>query len=205
MDEYLFETQSGRICFVIVQEEMSGIGALLTGLRESATVAVRDLDRQRDAILGGKRYEHEEFGDISRDVLNSIEDYLLPDARYVLGPLCTVAESLIVFAFFERALRVVAEDVAIDPASAIQYVRKNQSMGKIHSFIDFLKHGVGLNFDVPSTVLELVERERGLRNCFAHGEWNVAGMLPRENFVACAFAAMKTLFENLEAAVEEHR
>ncbi|MEX3897345.1 hypothetical protein [Paraburkholderia sp. BR10954] len=157
-----------------------------------------------NSLLGGKRYEHEEFGDISRDVLNSIEDSLLPDARYVQGPLCTVAESLIVFAFFERALRVVAEDVAIDSASAIQYVKKNHSLGKIHGFIEFLKYSVGLNFDVPSTVLELIERERGLRNCFAHGEWNVAGMLPRENFVSSAFAAMKTFFENLEAAVEEH-
>ncbi|CAE6868681.1 hypothetical protein R69746_08266 [Paraburkholderia aspalathi] len=205
MNDYLFETKNGRICFVIVQEEMSGIDALLTGLRESATVAVHDLNRQREAILSGEKYEHEDFGDISRDLLDSIEHCLLPDARYVEGPLCTVAESLIVFAFFERALRVVAEDVAIDPSSASQYVKKHRQMGKIIGYIEFLRQYVGLSFDVPSSVLELLEQERNLRNSFAHGEWNVAGMLPRENFVSGAFATITNLFENLEAAVEASR
>lgn len=199
--DYLFETKTGLICFVVVQEEMKGVDALLAGLAESTANAIRGLEEQHRRIMAGDAIIHEDFGDITQDVLDGIGECLLPDAHYVKGPLSTVASSLIIFAFFERAMRVIAEGVVSDTSALHGFVKKNSGMGKVRAYMTFLRQEAALEFEIPPDVKNMLEQERYLRNCFAHGEWDIAQKQPRDNFVIDSLAAMKSLFETLEDAL----
>ncbi|PAU51958.1 hypothetical protein BZL41_26360 [Pseudomonas sp. PIC25] len=201
-DEQLFETQHGRICFVIVEEEMRAVFDLLAGMAESTNSEVEHVCEQRRGLLEGEVITHDEWGDVSEDVLFGLEEVLLPHARYVQGPLSNIASSLLIFAFLERALRVVARDVAHDSSSVERFLRKNGRAGKIRGYLAFLQHEVALQFGVPPRLEEMLEHERRLRNDFAHGNWDVADRQPRSGFLMKAFETMSELFNALEQAVE---
>ena len=153
-----------------IQEEMAqlndfcllcinGVSKHLGGLEE-------ELQRYRS---GEKRAEHLDIGDITDDVVWSMEEIDLPRWREMERFMVRAMSLLLLAIFSEKCLKDLAKYLA--PSEAPGFKRKSGET-EISGLLRYLNSTCALEFKEPEASRSVREKCRQIRNDFAHGRWD---------------------------------
>jgi hypothetical protein len=147
---------------------------LLVAMSQVRPTIADHLRRERDTLAAsGERLVIGQI-DMTEDVIDNYESFRIPYALERVDALREGAGSLMVFAFLERALRSISEEIETDSAVLAKFLTADRKSAKDRSKIDgylaFLESRE-LDFRLPGAWGRIRGNERKIRNLFAHGEW----------------------------------
>lgn len=201
-----FEPRFERLPFVIISNDMRTVIDLLRALDRAEHSRVLALERERDELRQSGRPIIIHGMDITDDTIEGYDDFHIPLAREDAVALREGAALLLVFAFLERSLRVICEDLASE--YEVQrwvnvYLKGKKGLGKVDGYIAFLAEGAGLSFEPPPSFGRLRASERSARNAFAHGDWDLHFFQARAGDSWRALRPVTPLLERIEHAFEQ--
>lgn len=165
----VFESSTGMVTFVRIEDEFAAVDAALSHLFAGARRDEERIRSQVDAIEAGARFVFEEYGDLTHEVLMGALDVDLPLASYVANQMSRNVSLVTCFALIERCLKIVGEHYDLKLGRA-QRVR---GQGNIEQMLQALEETTGERIQLSAPAENLLRTERQLRNRFAHGDWDV--------------------------------
>ena len=200
-----FEPISDRVPFWEIRDEMRTINDLLVALASTKQTIVADLEAEKQRLAQGSEPILVDGIDVRPDTLAEFDSWRIPYARESAESLRNGAGLLLVFAFLERGLRAICEDIEPDTQALKRFLKKDakkeQGRGTIHGYLSFLQDEKKLEFDLPRRFPSVLRREREFRNMFAHGDWDLHYMVARTGDVMRVFSQLTSLFERIEYAL----
>jgi len=195
-EPYLFQSKVGRVEFTSLEEEMSQLNdfcvILLDGTERRLNDHRKDL---ADLSSGRKTAEHPEFGDISDDVIQGLEDHTIPTWEDTGNFVARATVLILLNVFTEKALRSLCES---HKPSESPRPKQIGGRSKIDSYIGFLQTECHLIFDEPLKAAELRRTTTQIRNSFAHGEWDKVRRVISGVSISTAFMTITQLLERVE-------
>lgn len=160
----------------------------------------RRLARYRDgrskAVVGGE--------DVTKELASQLEVVGIPASIDHASAITDGASMLLIFAFLERTLRAISEDLA--PAAEVRrFMKAKATEGNVNRYLRFLRESAGLSFVVSLSVRELLRREAQVRNHFAHGDWLMHYFISNRGDAEQLANAVASLIESLDAAYRAAR
>ena len=195
---YLFQTLSGRIEFVVIDTEMAQLNDYcVLSLNETARKFHELENDVKNYRQGIERIVDAEFGEITQDVIMGLEQFEIPiwqdNYFFVSKAVCLILLST----FLEKSLRSLC--IAFSQDGRLPRQRGGES--KISMYITHLKNVREFNFSESNEFIELREECRKIRNAFAHGDWDSV----RSEIVTVSlhqsFSAVTSLFHILEEKI----
>jgi hypothetical protein len=199
----LFEPRSDAISFAIVRDEMKTVADLIQGIAAAQNSVVSGLRQQKRQIeenpapivVGGI--------DMREDILDGYESFHIPVALESTAALAQGAGILLVFAFLERSLRVICEELAGSEDAVQRYLRRDRRRSKVDGYLHFLREEQRLALELPGEFASIRESERKARNAFAHGDWDLHFVFARRDDALSMLTRLTNVFEVIEKAVGE--
>jgi len=195
-EPYLFRSRVGRVEFISLEEEMTQLNDFCVILLDETE---RRLNKHRkdlaDLASGRTIAEHPESGDISDDVIQGLADHLIPTWEDTRSFVARATVLILLSVFTEKALRSLCESLK-PPESGVP--RQVKGLGKIDSYLSFLRTVCHLDFDEPERISDLRKTTTRIRNAFAHGEWDETRNEIREVSISAAFMTITELLERVE-------
>lgn len=190
--DYLFLTATGRIEFVIFEQEMAQLNdfcvVCLSGTAQKLPELRQELGDLNEGKLRIRNVDGEDVTqDVTTDMVMMLEQFEIPlweDTQdFMVRAMCLILLS----AFTEKGLKSLC--VAFAPEGVRQPEKFPQ--GKVATYLQFLSNECAINFDEPPEAASLRRRCQEIRNDFAHGDWDdvrdqVSGVSLRESFAAIA-------------------
>jgi hypothetical protein len=207
-DQHLFESNSHLMPFPEIRDEMNSVHDLVCALMTAEQAIVREMIEERDRLLAGERLVVDDY-DYTDDVLPEYDAWRIPHARRSALAMSEGAGLLLVFAFLERGLRAVCEELESDGRVLKQFLKadkkKEQGRSTIDGYIAFLQDAKRLVFETPSTFERIRSREREVRNAFAHGDWDLTYLVAQEGEALSTLFSLTALFERIERVFVKQR
>ncbi len=152
-------------------------------LEDDPLTGVGRFDKAGNPIYGPNDYTEE--------AIEGIEKYTLPfwedKAKFLAKTV-----SLVMVAFFtEKRLF----DIAFDCAG--RKPKWKPEMGKIESYLSFLRAECNINFEEPKEAKVLRKKSIDIRNGFAHGEWDKVKTMLDGIYIRDSFKAVSDLLKQL--------
>lgn len=167
----IFESTTGMVTFVRIEDEFAAVDAALAHLFEGARLHECGIRSRIDAIKSGARFVTDECGDITHDVLMGAEDVELPTANYVASQMTRNISLVTCFALIERCLKIVDQHYGNKLVRAKPGVGKRKS--KIDDMLSAFEEVTKDRIELSVSAQAVLSTERRLRNSFAHGDWDV--------------------------------
>jgi hypothetical protein len=200
-----FEPKFDRLPFVMISHDMRTVIDLLHALDRAEQSRVRALQRERDELRESMHPLVFHGIDVTKETLEGYDDFHIPLAREDAVALREGAGLLLVFAFLERSLRLICEDLASEyevQKWVKAHLKGKQGRGKVDGYLAFLTQRNGLSFEPPPSFARLRASERDARNAFAHGDWDLHFFRSQPGDTWRALRPITPLLERIEQAFE---
>jgi hypothetical protein len=196
---YLFETHSGRIEFIIIDTEMSQLNDYCVLCLNETAKKLQDLKEDAKEYKKGTKsvvVEPEQW-DVTQDFVMGLEEIDIPawedNYLFVSKAMCMILLST----YTEKSLKSLCMAF-----SENEYLPKQKGgESKISAYVNYLKTICKFDLIEPIEFLELREECRKIRNNFAHGDWDDI----RDELIKISlhqsFLAVSTLFQVLEEKI----
>lgn len=194
---YLFESRSGRVEFVKLQDDMEQLNSFSVLCINATDKKLREYETQLRAYeIGNATLVDPSVGDVTAEAILGVQDFDLPMWRdnqtFLVRAMCL----LLLAVYIEKSLRSLCEELAPDGMRSPK--RARSSMSKADAYLVFLKDDIGLSFIEPKETYAIRERCRKLRNDFAHGEWDEVRKTINEQSLRDAFNGATALLTCIE-------
>ena len=166
---YLFEGKSGRLEFVLIETEFNQLNDYCVLCLTQTLAKLNELRTELDTFETGKEHLVDpDFGDVTGDYVWSLSALEIPtweeNYSFIAKAMC-----LILLSFFtEKSLKSLCTSLA--PSGRSPKRRRGES--KIGAYVRFLKKECGFDLAEPREFIDVRENCRGIRNSFAHGDWD---------------------------------
>jgi hypothetical protein len=195
---YIFQSVSNMISFVIIQEEMEQLHEYCILCQDATDKKLNSIQDDLSNYQTGKEVvEDPELGDVTCYVLDGLTHVDLPrwsdTQEFLVKAMCL----LLLSSLLERSLKSLSSDFS--PNGTEIRLPKN-SVSKISAYVRYLQENCSLSFDEPEQTIAVRENCRRIRNDFAHGDWDAVRRHITGQSLCSAFDACSTLFREVEAA-----
>ena len=193
---YLFETQSASIEFVVVATEFAQLNDYCVLCLEQTLGKLNELRGQLGNYKTGREPVIDPtYGDVTRDAIWWLSDFEIPsweeNYHFMAKAMC-----LILLSFFtEKSLKSLCTAFAPGGKSP----KRKGGESKIGAHIRFLKEECSFDFAEPQAFIDVREECREIRNSFAHGDWDDIKAKVSGTNLAKAFHAIANLFYIIES------
>lgn len=199
---YLFESESGVVEFVIVQEDMDQLHDYCLLCIDAAHDKLKMLNRDlTDYQRGAEVAEYPELGDLTPEVIDGLVHVQIPKWEDTQSFLVKATCFVLLAALLERGLKELCESFA-PPGKKVKLGAAGS--GKVAAYIAFLRNDCGFEFCESPDSFRVRDDFRKVRNAFAHGDWDEARRVVGEKSLRAAFEACTELFSAIEAAYLIH-
>lgn len=197
---YIFQSQSGLVDFVVIQEEIEQLHAYCYLCMDSTNAKINQLNQDLTSYRNGEKIvEDPEIGEVTSLVIDGLYEIEIPmwsdTQAFLIRAMCL----LLLSSFVERSLKSLC--LSFSPTGT-KFKQSNKSMSKVAAYIGYLQCGCGLAFEEPANTASVREKCRGIRNDFAHGDWDAVRIGVTTQSLRGAFEAYSLLFREIENAYE---
>jgi hypothetical protein len=192
-----------NIVFSEARQDYPFVAAITRRIMATKAPAVRRLERRLVRLRAGSiRVKDAKGNDSTSAHIEHISSISIDAANHHAAAIADGACMQLVFAFLERTLRDLCEEVSSKPKQLSAYLRKRakERVGKVQKYLDFLRSHGGLTFTVGPDVRRLLKREKELRDIFTHGDWLLHYFGSARDGAADALKAVASLIEALDSA-----
>jgi hypothetical protein len=203
--EYLFQSLSGIIEYVVIDTEMSQVNDYFVMCFTETENKLEEMKQDlKDYESGAKKLVDPEYGDVTGEAMDGLGGFEIPawedNFGFIAPAMCLVHLHI----FTEKSLKSLCSEYSPKNNSkvyggyAIKVMReKNES--QIEAYIRYLKNDCAIDLSVPDNIYDLINLSRKVRNEFAHGDWDVVRESLKEVDLPLAFQAVTHLFEDIES------
>jgi hypothetical protein len=165
---YLFQSASGLIEFVVIESEMEELNDYCAASIQAIETILAQHDKERTSIVNdGVRIEHEDYGDITDDVLQGIEEFTIPKWQEIRSFITHAICLLLLHTLLEKNLKCMVMAYGKSTDGRL----KTNGMSKVDAYLNHLRDERGIEFEEAHKSSELRTKVRSIRNAFAHGDW----------------------------------
>ena len=194
---YLYEyTITSHPIFNEIQEEMIHLNdyclLCITSIEKKITTMHQEIE---DIRLGKTTYVYPDFGDISDDIIFSMEEFDLPRWEETQDIIVLGMCYILLFSFLEKTLRDIIYFLS---GTQIGKNVKRRNKSEIISLLEYLKSSCNLVFDIPESDMQLLNECKKIRNLFAHGHWHEIKLLTKTFPLPIAFNAVSSVFRLID-------
>lgn len=199
-DSTLFERSTDRVPFVFAEIEARLTNDILVQLATAQSSEERELIELRDRLVNGTERLIYQGDDWTESAVEDLDTWRITDAKNSTLAITEGVGLMLVFAFLERTLRSIAEDLTSE-AELSAFLKGKRARSKVDAHLNYLRGRCGLQFSLPPSFVSLQKKERAVRDSFTHGDWDYQYFAAKQGMAKKALYELTPILKEFERAV----